>query len=120
MSEIYLTVEETAERLKLSRETVRRYVREGRLRAVRFKRRLRVPESALGQPVAVESSVVIAPTGAGELSDWWTEPPTPEEIRQRLSAFAQTGQMPNQRAGLPPLPDDAIGQIYTEREDAQR
>jgi excisionase family DNA binding protein len=55
MPEVYLTIEETAKRLKLTSGTVRRYAREGRLKTVRFGRRYCVPESALDSPVAAVS-----------------------------------------------------------------
>ena len=46
MSE-YLTVEETARRLKVDPETVRRWLREGTMRGQKFGRVWRVPESEL-------------------------------------------------------------------------
>lgn len=47
MMEALLTVEQTAERLQLHRDTVRRQIKRGQLRAVKRGRVWRVPESAL-------------------------------------------------------------------------
>jgi len=47
MTPEYLTVEETARRLKVDEETVRRWLREGTLRGLEFGRVWRIPESEL-------------------------------------------------------------------------
>lgn len=47
MTPEYLTVEETARRLKVDAETVRRWLREGTLRGQKFGRVWRIPESEL-------------------------------------------------------------------------
>lgn len=47
MTPEYLTVEETARRLKVDEETVRRWLREGTLRGLKFGRVWRIPESEL-------------------------------------------------------------------------
>jgi len=47
MTPEYLTVEETARRLKVDAETVRRWLRDGALRGLKFGRVWRIPESEL-------------------------------------------------------------------------
>jgi excisionase family DNA binding protein len=47
MEEKYLTVREVASRLGVTRQAVHNWINEGRLRAVKAGRALRVPESAV-------------------------------------------------------------------------
>jgi excisionase family DNA binding protein len=47
--ERYLTVDETADTLRVHADTVRRWLRSGRLRAVKFGKAYRIPESHLRQ-----------------------------------------------------------------------
>ena len=47
--ERYLTVDETADTLRVHADTVRRWLRSGRLRAVKFGKVYRIPESHLRQ-----------------------------------------------------------------------
>jgi excisionase family DNA binding protein len=47
MQEQYWTPKEVADRFKVSEETVRRYIRQKKLQAVRFGDQLRIPDSAL-------------------------------------------------------------------------
>ncbi len=49
MTEMFLTVEQAAERLQLSPVTIRRQIKSGALRGVRRGRVYRIPESALSQ-----------------------------------------------------------------------
>lgn len=47
MAEEYLTVDEVATRLKVSRQAVYNWINEGRLKAVKAGRATRIPESAV-------------------------------------------------------------------------
>lgn len=47
MDETYLTVREVAERLRVTRQAVYNWITEGRLKAVRAGKTLRIPASAL-------------------------------------------------------------------------
>ena len=88
--ERFLTVAEVAERLKVHPITVRRHIKAGRLRAVRFGRAVRIRESDLDAYVAPEG------TPSAELPYRW--PPTPEEIARRTKlmkeAFARRDARP--------------------------
>ena len=46
MQENWYSVEELAEKLKLHQESIRRLIRSGKLRAVKFGRIIRIPESS--------------------------------------------------------------------------
>lgn len=51
MAEMFLTVEQAAERMQLHPDTIRRQLRNGTLRSVRRGRIYRIPESALAEDV---------------------------------------------------------------------
>jgi excisionase family DNA binding protein len=53
--ERYLTVDETADTLRVHADTVRRWLRSGRLRAVKFGKAYRIPESHLRQSHLLEN-----------------------------------------------------------------
>src|SRR3954453_21301021 len=89
--ERYLTVQETAQALRVTADTVRRWLRTGRLHGVKFGHAYRVPESALAPPTAAKVDQV-----APELSDW-----NPEENRRKMEhALALLDELaPRIRAG---------------------
>ena len=105
MTEMFLTVEQAAERLQLSPVTIRRQIKSGVLKGVRRGRVYRIPESALSQ-----SSDSVAPRIAA----------VPDEIARRLDALdALVADLPDNRAraGLAPLSDEDVSRevIYGDR-----
>jgi excisionase family DNA binding protein len=60
----YLTVAEVAERLKLNQQTVRNWIDQGSLPAVRVGRRVRVRRSALDSILAAGATSTIEPSPA--------------------------------------------------------
>ncbi len=54
MAEQFLTVEQAAKRLQVHPYTLRRYLREGKIRAVKISRHYRIAESALGEVAKAE------------------------------------------------------------------
>ncbi len=87
-----LTVPEVAERLRVHPITVRRHIKAGRLRAVRFGRSVRVRASDLEAFLRPEN----APSG--RLAYRW--PPTPEETERRKKLMEETRARRDRR---PPL-----------------
>lgn len=47
LEETYYTIQEIAEKFKVSDRTVRNWIEEGKLEALRFGREFRIPESSL-------------------------------------------------------------------------
>ncbi len=121
MPETLYTVEEAAQRLKMHPDTLRRQLRQGRIRSVRTGKLWRIPESVLTAP---ESG---APSIEGELSPdelaALFAPPTPEEIAQRLAALDSIKSAAAARdSSTHPLDlSGDRGEVYgyTERENAQ-
>ena len=62
----YLTVEEVAELVRVSRMTVYRWVRAGELPAVRVGRSFRIPQDALDAFLRSSSTVPLPETGESE------------------------------------------------------
>lgn len=92
MSEEVLTVEQFAERLKLHPKTVLRFIREGRLRAVKVGRSWRILRSdleAFGIPMASQTPRLRV-TSIVDIPDV-----TPQEA-QRLAALATSLRMGNE------------------------
>jgi excisionase family DNA binding protein len=77
----FLTVREVASRLRLHEMTVRRHIREGRMRAVRVGRRIRIPEDELGDFVRPEEGP--GETTPQQLRDQFLSPPAPRELERR-------------------------------------
>ena len=86
-----LTVAEVAERLRVHPITVRRHIKAGRLRAVRFGRSVRVRASDLESYLLSRAAPVIRPRR-------W--PPTPEEMERRRKIVEE---MRARRDRRPPL-----------------
>ncbi len=72
--ELLLTVEQTAERLQLHPDTIRRQLTRGFLRGVKRGRQWRIPESALSETVTAAA------------------PETPEARRARINAAIDAAQ----------------------------
>lgn len=80
-----LTVDETARILKLNPVTVRRFIADGRLPAVRVGRRVRIHKEAveaLLKPVTPKEDAT-----PKEYEPYRFTPPTPEEIARRKALF---------------------------------
>lgn len=94
MTEMFLTVEQAAERLQLSPVTIRRQIKSGVLKGIRRGRVYRIPESALSQSSRDSPASTV-----------------PGEIARRLEALDDllAGLPDNRaRAGLAPLSDEDI------------
>lgn len=80
----FLTVEEAAARLRVAPFTMRKYLREGRVRGVRIGRAWRIPEDALSFPIlsatTLRPSLVASPDA------------DPAEIEAALKAIAEKRQ----------------------------
>jgi excisionase family DNA binding protein len=101
MPEAFYTVDEAAERLRMHPDTLRRQLRQGRIRSVRTGKLWRIPESALeapgieaAAPSVPNQSVPLYPSrfpsGAEVEEPDLTAlfaPPTPAEIARRLAAL---------------------------------
>lgn len=61
MAEQFLTVEQAAKRLQVHPYTLRRYLREGKIRAIKISRHYRIAESALHLEAAPTEKTEIAP-----------------------------------------------------------
>lgn len=80
-----LSVKEVAGRLRVHQVTVRRYVRQGRLSALKVGGRLRIPEDAL-------NALLLPLEGTSKLSK--------ADLRRRKALMKRTLEL---RRGLPPL-----------------
>lgn len=91
MPEMFLTVEQAAERLQLHPATIRRQLRTGALRGVRRGRVYRIPESALSQNSPSPSSQAQAGLDADAL---WAQMTTggAQGHNQALRALAQASE----------------------------
>lgn len=100
MPETLLTVDEAAARLRMNPDTLRRQLRQGRIRSVRTGKLWRIPESALeaqdARPVvSATKSHLSALSAAPSFENGPSEeelaalfaPPTPAEIARRLAAL---------------------------------
>ena len=65
----YLTVNEIAEHLKLNPQTVRNWIDQGALRAVRIGRRVRVPRAEMDRVLAQGTSTTAEPRASAVASD---------------------------------------------------
>src|SRR6185437_10202820 len=65
----YLTVNEIAEHLKLNPQTVRNWIDQGALRAVRIGRRVRVPRAEMDRILAQGASTTAEPRASAVASD---------------------------------------------------
>lgn len=61
MQENWYSVEELAEKLKLHKESIRRMIRSGKLKAVKFGRAVRVPESSFLEYIEQNAETAEAP-----------------------------------------------------------
>ena len=86
MVEMFLTVEQAAERLQMHPETVRRQLRSGVLRGVKRGRRFRIPESALHEAAPAKAKA----------------PPqnTPEARAAAILAAFDSGDMKRRNAAI--------------------
>lgn len=123
MPEAFYTVDEAAQRLRMHPDTLRRQLRQGRIRSVRTGKLWRIPESALEAPsIEAAGPSIESELSPDELAALFA-PPTPEEIARRLAALDSIKRAAAARdSGTPPLDlsgdrGDVYG--YTERENAQ-
>ena len=126
MPETLLTVDEAATRLRMNPDTLRRQLRQGRIRSVRTGKLWRIPESALeaqdARPLAFpaktpESSV--APSfengpSEEELAALFA-PPTPADIARRLAALDGLKRAATTYKFGAPLTDNALADADDER-----
>lgn len=61
MAEQFLTVEQAAKRLQVHPYTLRRYLREGKIRAVKISRHYRIAESALDLEAVPTEKIAVSP-----------------------------------------------------------
>lgn len=125
MTETLYTVEEAAERLKMHPDTLRRQLRQGRIKSVRTGKLWRIPESVLIAPESAQKPTSSAPElyppafPEVEEPDLTTlfAPPTPEEIARRLDALkAFESDEPTTRGQRAQrLINDAVARAYDER-----
>src|SRR5215213_1359121 len=80
MTTDYLTPDEVASRLQVSRQVVYNWINDGRLRAVKAGRTLRIPHHAL--------EAFLEPVHAGDISTGDVEP-EPRYTKERFTAAAQ-------------------------------
>jgi excisionase family DNA binding protein len=97
-----LTVAEVAERLGLSRYTVRVWINEGKLRAVKMGKAWRIPESALDAVVDPEAGSEHVPMWEG--SDPTLDPGEPSEPTAGEFVVMSSDQGEDEGPLLPPLP----------------
>lgn len=92
MTEMFLTVEQAAERLQLHPATIRRQLRTGALRGVRRGRVYRIPESALSQSTprgALAPPSSKAPAGSLADADYlWAEMASGDPVRGSAARVA--------------------------------
>lgn len=87
--ELFLTVDQAAQRLQVHVETVRRQIKRGELQAVRRGRTLRIPESALGAvPVRSVGAPKTAATVRAHASRLWEEMTSGEPARHNAAIVA--------------------------------
>jgi len=98
MSEEVYTVEQFAERLKLHRKTVLRFIREGRLRAVKVGKSYRILRSEMEAMTGVLPAM--APAAAARVTSIVDLPGTGAEQAQRMAR-----QLPALRLSQEPHPD---------------
>lgn len=125
MTETLYTVEEAAQRLKMHPDTLRRQLRQGRIKSVRTGKLWRIPESAFSaskEPSKLENleSPKPASPGGGQMTnaidfDALFTVSTPAEVAQRLEAWESFGRSVLPQKGAAPLSDDAVAQGYDER-----
>ena len=135
MPEAFYTVEEAAERLRMHPDTLRRQLRQGRIRSVRTGKLWRIPESALEAP-GIEAA---APSGQDQSMPLYPPqfpsgaeveerdltalfaPPTPAEIARRLAALdsIKRGSIASDPAA-PEVDLEADPWGYEERADSLR
>jgi excisionase family DNA binding protein len=109
MTEMFLTVEQVADRLQLHPDSVRRQLKRGVMRGTKRGTRWRVPESAIEESTPLELQRDYTRRYLAEVSAVYTlpfsitteelpdinalfTPPTPEEIKRRLAALDCLGQ----------------------------
>lgn len=129
MAEKFYDVPTASQILGLKHETMRRWLRSGKVRAVRLGRDWRISERAIDELAHQATNQPKAPrktTDAGLLIKAVRAPLTPDETARRLAALDALGEdVPDYRAAanLPPLDlsgerEDVYG--YNTREDDQR
>ncbi|MBI1340001.1 helix-turn-helix domain-containing protein [bacterium] len=96
MSEVLLTVEQAADRLKLHPKTVLRHIRAGRLQAARIGRSYRIPESRLdafaGATAGSAGALAVGPVRATCIVDLPAmSPEAASRLARLLHAAAATG-----------------------------
>ena len=109
--EKFLTVEEAARSLRVSADTVRRWLRAGRLRAVKFGQVYRIPESAIQENVGPTARLPWRPVASEPRDDY----------RQRMAAALALAEQldPVIRAGTRGRIDIA-GEISAMRDERTR
>jgi excisionase family DNA binding protein len=129
MAEKFYDVPTAAQVLGLKHETMRRWLRSGKVRAVRLGRDWRISERAIDELAHTATNQPKAPRKAADANRLIKEvraPLTSDESARRLAALDALGEdAPDHRAeaNLPPLDlsgerEDVYG--YSPREDAQR
>ncbi|MSQ09652.1 MAG: DNA-binding protein [Dehalococcoidia bacterium] len=118
-----LTVDQAARRLGVSAQTVRRWIRVGRLPAYRVgAKRVRVLEADLSQMIAILPANRLEPVGVPSREDVLALAPlTPAEIERRLHVLQrlrERGQRDLERRGGIPFDDstDIIREMRQERD----
>lgn len=91
MTEMFLTVEQAAERLQLHPATVRRQLRTGALRGVRRGRVYRIPESALLQSTAPKTAAPAPASTLAEVDYLWAEMASGDPARGGAARVALAG-----------------------------
>jgi excisionase family DNA binding protein len=87
MSEAVHTVEQVAERLKLHRKTVLRFIREGRLRAVKVGKSYRIPRSELEAMTGVARSAAAGARVTAIVDEPDVEPAQAERLARMLPSL---------------------------------
>ena len=112
MSSSFLTVEQAAERLRLHPKTVRRFIREGRLKATRIGKAYRILASDLaefaGGPAAAGIAPVVRVTSVVDIDN------VDSETAQRLARF-----FPGALYSREPRPDPISLQVMYDPERQQ-
>lgn len=100
MSDLFVTVEEAAEQLRLHPKTVLRYIHDGRLEATRIGKSYRIPMAALAVFAGIAAG---AGPDMGARTTCITDlPGITVEAAERLATFLQSAALTGD-AGTPPL-----------------
>ncbi|MFZ1996630.1 MAG: helix-turn-helix domain-containing protein [Solirubrobacteraceae bacterium] len=108
----YLTVQEIAEHLKLNQQTVRNWIDQGSLPAVRIGRRVRVRRADLDRILAQGTTVTVAQSTPAASVDARDELAQALERAQRLLGRRSAARRAELAAGLQEL-SDAVAAVVT-------